>query len=124
MCVFARACLSMSNVILMRSILSQPSFWNQGAFGVWKNPEIFKGFVVRAGPKKISFDKECREAMQAGIDKLADAVSLTLGPRGIYIYIYTWVFSVLQFSPHVGVFSCFLKFVLVTSSFLLLLLVC
>lgn len=38
--------------------------------------------MVRAGPKKISFGKDCREALQAGIDKLADAVSLTLGPQG------------------------------------------
>lgn len=38
--------------------------------------------MVRAGPKKISFGKDCREALQAGIDKLADAVSLTLGPKG------------------------------------------
>ncbi|KAJ4702494.1 RuBisCO large subunit-binding protein subunit alpha, chloroplastic [Melia azedarach] len=38
--------------------------------------------VVRAGPKKISYGKECREALQAGIDKLADAVSVTLGPKG------------------------------------------
>ncbi|XP_044507534.1 chaperonin 60 subunit alpha 2, chloroplastic isoform X1 [Mangifera indica] len=38
--------------------------------------------VVRAGAKKISYGKECREALQAGIDKLADAVSLTLGPKG------------------------------------------
>lgn len=37
---------------------------------------------VRAGPKRISFDRECREGLQAGIDKLADAVSLTLGPKG------------------------------------------
>ncbi|KAJ1393398.1 TCP-1-like chaperonin intermediate domain superfamily [Sesbania bispinosa] len=51
---------------------------NQMTFGVRKNPY----FVVRAGPKKISFGKECREALLAGIDKLADAVSLTVGPKG------------------------------------------
>lgn len=38
--------------------------------------------MLRAGPKRISFGTECREALQAGIDKLADAVSLTLGPKG------------------------------------------
>lgn len=43
--------------------------------------------MVRAGSKKISFGRECREALQAGIDKLADAVSLTLGPKGICFYI-------------------------------------
>uniref|UniRef100_A0A803LR98 Uncharacterized protein n=2 Tax=Chenopodium quinoa TaxID=63459 RepID=A0A803LR98_CHEQI len=39
-------------------------------------------FVVRAGPKRIVFGTKCREALQTGIDKLADAVSVTLGPRG------------------------------------------
>lgn len=38
--------------------------------------------MVRAGPKRISYGKECREALLSGIDKLADAVSLTLGPKG------------------------------------------
>jgi len=60
-------------------MLVQPFRWNQIAFGVRKASR----FVVRAGPKKILFGKECREAMQAGIDKLADAVSLTVGPKGI-----------------------------------------
>lgn len=43
-----------------------------------RNPQ----FVVRASPKKISFGKECRDNLQVGIDKLADAVSLTVGPKG------------------------------------------
>ncbi|CAM8932988.1 unnamed protein product [Rhodiola kirilowii] len=38
--------------------------------------------VVRAGTKRISFDKECRQTLKKGIDKLADAVTLTLGPKG------------------------------------------
>lgn len=42
-----------------------------------------KLMVVRAGPKRIAFDKECRRALLSGINKLADAVSVTLGPRGI-----------------------------------------
>lgn len=37
---------------------------------------------MRAGPKKISFGNDCRKALQAGIDKLADAVVVTLGPKG------------------------------------------
>ncbi|XP_020224126.1 chaperonin 60 subunit alpha 2, chloroplastic-like [Cajanus cajan] len=55
-----------------------PFRWNQTPFGVRKIPR----FVVSAGPKKILFGKECRETLQAGIDKLADAVSLTVGPKG------------------------------------------
>ncbi|CAK9171409.1 unnamed protein product [Ilex paraguariensis] len=39
-------------------------------------------FVVRAAAKEIAFDQHSRTAIQAGIDKLADAVGLTLGPRG------------------------------------------
>ncbi|KAL3618519.1 hypothetical protein CASFOL_037601 [Castilleja foliolosa] len=39
-------------------------------------------FVVRANAKEIAFDQKSRSAMQAGIDKLADAVGHTLGPRG------------------------------------------
>jgi hypothetical protein len=48
--------------------------------------------VVRAGPKRVSFGRECREALQAGIDKLADAVSITLGPRGICLYLHLPLF--------------------------------
>ncbi|XP_050235405.1 ruBisCO large subunit-binding protein subunit alpha [Mercurialis annua] len=39
-------------------------------------------FAVRANAKDIAFDQKSRAALQAGIDKLADAVGLTLGPRG------------------------------------------
>ncbi|NP_001303090.1 ruBisCO large subunit-binding protein subunit alpha, chloroplastic [Brassica napus] len=39
-------------------------------------------FSLRANVKEIAFDQSSRAALQAGIDKLADAVGLTLGPRG------------------------------------------
>ncbi|XP_016516134.1 ruBisCO large subunit-binding protein subunit alpha [Nicotiana tabacum] len=39
-------------------------------------------FVVKACAKEIAFDQKSRSALQAGIDKLADVVGLTLGPRG------------------------------------------
>lgn len=38
--------------------------------------------MVRAEAKEIVFDQKSRAALQAGIDKLADAVGVTLGPRG------------------------------------------
>ena len=38
--------------------------------------------AVRAAAKDIAFDQKSRAALQSGIDKLADAVGLTLGPRG------------------------------------------
>ena len=44
-------------------------------------------FSVRANVKEISFDQSSRAALQAGIDKLADAVGLTLGPRGILLLV-------------------------------------
>lgn len=37
---------------------------------------------MKASAKEIAFDQSSRAAIQAGIDKLADAVGLTLGPRG------------------------------------------
>lgn len=42
-------------------------------------------FVVKACAKEIAFDQASRGALQAGIDKLADAVGLTLGPRGKFL---------------------------------------
>ncbi|KAK9676589.1 hypothetical protein RND81_11G087500 [Saponaria officinalis] len=39
-------------------------------------------FTVKAAAKDIAFDQNSRAALQAGIDKLTDAVALTLGPRG------------------------------------------
>ncbi len=35
--------------------------------------------------KQIEFDETARRAMEAGVDKLADAVRVTLGPRGRYV---------------------------------------
>ena len=32
--------------------------------------------------KQIEFDAAARNALKAGVDKLADAVKVTLGPRG------------------------------------------
>jgi chaperonin GroEL (HSP60 family) len=42
---------------------------------------------VRANAKDIAFDQKSRAALQSGIDKLADAVGLTLGPRGNFHHI-------------------------------------
>lgn len=52
--------------------------------GLWKNKQKVKKLVVRAGPKRICFDKECRNGLLAGVDKLADAVSVTIGPKGFW----------------------------------------
>ncbi|KAK9071595.1 hypothetical protein SSX86_008023 [Deinandra increscens subsp. villosa] len=51
---------------------------------LWRRKQglMKKLMVVKAGAKRVSFDKDCRESLVAGIDKLADAVSVTLGPKG------------------------------------------
>eukprot|EP00475_Leptophrys_vorax_P016531 TRINITY_DN22991_c0_g1_i2.p1 TRINITY_DN22991_c0_g1~~TRINITY_DN22991_c0_g1_i2.p1 ORF type:complete len:664 (-),score=77.52 TRINITY_DN22991_c0_g1_i2:292-2091(-) len=41
-----------------------------------------RSLSVRAAAREILFDNASRSAMLAGIDKLADAVGVTLGPRG------------------------------------------
>lgn len=43
-----------------------------------------KRFGVRAGPKRVYYGAESRMGLLAGINKLADAVSVTLGPKGVY----------------------------------------
>ncbi|CAL9196549.1 unnamed protein product [Musa hybrid cultivar] len=42
----------------------------------------YKPMVVRAKAKEIAFDQSSRSSLQAGVEKLADAVGVTLGPRG------------------------------------------
>ena len=32
--------------------------------------------------KQLAFDEEARSAIKQGVDKLADAVKVTLGPKG------------------------------------------
>ncbi|GKE65959.1 RuBisCO large subunit-binding protein subunit alpha [Tanacetum coccineum] len=55
---------------------------NGGASQLRTLKQSKRGFAVRAQAKDIAFDQKSRAAMQAGIDKLADVVGLTLGPRG------------------------------------------
>ncbi|KAL1542710.1 ruBisCO large subunit-binding protein subunit alpha-like [Salvia divinorum] len=81
--------MASSNAISSASILPSPSkAWrlkNSGASQLRQGPKQKHGkhrFLVRANAKDIAFDQKSRSAMQAGIDKLADAVGLTLGPRG------------------------------------------
>lgn len=46
------------------------------------SPAPFARQVVRADAKDIIFDNASRKKMQDGINKVADAVQVTLGPRG------------------------------------------
>src|SRR5207344_416687 len=36
-------------------------------------------------PKILEFDEDARRALERGVDKLADAVKVTLGPRGRHV---------------------------------------
>lgn len=47
-----------------------------------RSVKAWRALTVRAGPKRVSFGNDCRRALQAGVDKLADAVAVTLGPKG------------------------------------------
>jgi chaperonin GroEL len=38
--------------------------------------------------KKLSFDTDARRSMEAGVNKLADAVRTTLGPKGQYVILH------------------------------------
>ncbi|CAL5372079.1 unnamed protein product [Camellia sinensis] len=79
------------NAISTASILTSPKQGNlrsrrvnqllQGQKMNYNGASSSRRFVVRAAVKEIAFDQSSRSALQAGIDKLADAVGLTLGPR-------------------------------------------
>ncbi|XP_062193661.1 ruBisCO large subunit-binding protein subunit alpha-like [Phragmites australis] len=47
-----------------------------------KPARVRRRLVVRADVKVISTGEACRRGLAAGIDKLADAVAVTLGPKG------------------------------------------
>uniref|UniRef100_A0A6N2LHX7 Uncharacterized protein n=1 Tax=Salix viminalis TaxID=40686 RepID=A0A6N2LHX7_SALVM len=65
-------------LILMRKhgIPLQSLGGNKREIGIWRNHQVVKKLV-----SKEDILVRCREALQAGIDKLADAVSITLGPK-------------------------------------------
>src|SRR3954465_10305331 len=39
-------------------------------------------------PKQLRFDTAARRALEAGVNKLADAVRVTLGPKGQYVVLH------------------------------------
>ena len=45
-------------------------------------PKVAKAVLARGAHKEIKFSNEGRAAMLAGVDVLANAVSVTLGPKG------------------------------------------
>ncbi|KAL0909393.1 hypothetical protein M5K25_020257 [Dendrobium thyrsiflorum] len=65
-----------------RSLMSFRELQAKWSRKLARNLSPCRSFCVRAGPKRILFDNDSRRVLQAGIDKLADAVSVTLGPKG------------------------------------------
>jgi hypothetical protein len=59
--------------------------WESAAFayqlGMLARSQTFLHQIVRAYAKDVRFGIECREAVLAGVNKLADAVQVTLGPK-------------------------------------------
>uniref|UniRef100_A0A453ADJ5 RuBisCO large subunit-binding protein subunit alpha, chloroplastic n=3 Tax=Aegilops tauschii subsp. strangulata TaxID=200361 RepID=A0A453ADJ5_AEGTS len=60
---------------------ARPSICGLGRLRRSKNGRSSR-LVVRADAKEIAFDQKSRAALQAGVEKLASAVGVTLGPRG------------------------------------------
>ncbi len=44
-------------------------------------------------PKKLRFDTDARRALEAGVNKLANAVKVTLGPKGQYVVLHKQLLS-------------------------------
>ncbi|KAF3335204.1 ruBisCO large subunit-binding protein subunit alpha [Carex littledalei] len=70
--------MASANALSSASILRSSPF--QGRLRGRSNAR--KNFVVKAAAKDIAFDQHSRRCLQAGVEKLANAVGVTLGPRG------------------------------------------
>lgn len=71
--------------LLIPPLSSQASTASRPATGAATRaaaPSRRRQVVTKAQSKDITFDQESRQKIQRGIDKLADAVGVTLGPRG------------------------------------------
>ncbi|KAL2244526.1 UNVERIFIED_CONTAM: Chaperonin 60 subunit alpha 2, chloroplastic [Sesamum indicum] len=72
-----------SPLFLLPEPLFSESRGISNSHGLWRRNTVKRPLlVVKAGPKRIEFDRKCRDALLSGINKLADAVSVTLGPKG------------------------------------------
>ncbi|KAJ6826818.1 ruBisCO large subunit-binding protein subunit alpha-like [Iris pallida] len=77
--------MASANAISTASMLCSPRQGSLGGRRRTAGPSSNVGYrrmAVRAAAKDIAFDQKSRSALQAGADKLADAVGVTLGPRG------------------------------------------
>ncbi|KAI0513825.1 hypothetical protein KFK09_009856 [Dendrobium nobile] len=71
--------MASAGAISSSSILRSPSLQSEG---LRRRTGGRRALVVRAKAKEIAFDQVSRSALQAGVEKLANAVGVTLGPRG------------------------------------------
>ncbi|KAH0463383.1 hypothetical protein IEQ34_007965 [Dendrobium chrysotoxum] len=71
--------MTSAGAISSSSILRSPSLQSEG---LRRRTGGRRALVVRAKAKEIAFDQISRSALQAGVEKLANAVGVTLGPRG------------------------------------------
>lgn len=67
-----------SNIIVLRSGMQREGLRRRASQG-----QRLRQLVVRAKAKEIAFDQASRSSLQCGVEKLANAVGVTLGPRGI-----------------------------------------
>ncbi|KAL8508507.1 hypothetical protein ACS0TY_018942 [Phlomoides rotata] len=75
--------LPLSSRLFMNFNPSLSEFHRKSSYGLWRSNSVKKTLlVVNSGPKRIEFDRKCRDSLLSGINKLADAVSVTLGPKG------------------------------------------
>ncbi|XP_073012554.1 ruBisCO large subunit-binding protein subunit alpha-like [Typha latifolia] len=73
-----------SHAISSASLLSprQSNLRRRFGLGQRSGGSSYRQLSVRAKAKEIAFDQKSRSALQSGVEKLADAVGVTLGPRG------------------------------------------
>ncbi|KAG6504926.1 ruBisCO large subunit-binding protein subunit alpha-like [Zingiber officinale] len=71
---------AVSTASIFRSSPRQECLRRRWAHG--QGPDARRKLVVRAMAKDIAFDQSSRSSLQAGVEKLANAVGVTLGPRG------------------------------------------
>src|SRR5580693_6036620 len=58
------------------------SAWGAGRRGRRLDPRIRHGGLEPMAAKMIAFDEEARRGLERGMNQLADAVKVTLGPKG------------------------------------------
>ncbi|GJM99550.1 hypothetical protein PR202_ga16660 [Eleusine coracana subsp. coracana] len=74
--------MSRTNISFAAAFSSSPQLLPKWPCRLAKPARVQRRLVVRADVKVISTGEACRRGLAAGIDKLADAVAVTLGPKG------------------------------------------